>query len=91
MKDYTVIPLNECKHGYLYSIKARNLDAGIFDKNSSGFLGIRSKFGDEFLFEEYHVDMGPPCGTVTPQKCLKKCTANMKKDDELLKWLKKNA
>jgi len=31
-------------------------------------IGIREKFGNEFLFEEFHWDTGPPFGTVNPKE-----------------------
>ncbi len=62
------IPLADCKHGHLYRISSRNLSFGVFDSESQGFIGIRGKFHDRFLFTEYHWDTGPPFGTVRPQE-----------------------
>lgn len=61
-----MISLNECKHGYIYEIESRNLIKGVFNKESNGFIGIREKFGREYLFTEYHWD------TVNPIKELEK-------------------
>lgn len=61
--DY--IKLSDCKKGYLYKIHSRNLDYGIYDGNN-GFIGIREKFNNKYLFTEYHYDQGPPFGTVKP-------------------------
>jgi hypothetical protein len=63
-----MISLNECKNGFLYQIKSRNLSFGIFTIKNKGFVGIREKFGREYLFTEYHYETGPPFGTVTPIK-----------------------
>lgn len=63
MKDY--IKLADCKRGYLYRINSRNLSLGVYDGNE-GFIGIRTKFGDRYLFTEFHYDQGPPYGTVFP-------------------------
>jgi hypothetical protein len=64
MSDY--LPLEECKDGYLYRIKSRNLISGIYRAKTNGFVGVREKFGHEYLFEEYHWDTGAPFGTVKP-------------------------
>lgn len=57
------VPLNECVPRRLYKIGCRNLVLGVFD-GKTGFIGIREKFGDEYLFTEFHWDTGPPHGTV---------------------------
>jgi hypothetical protein len=44
----------------------------VFD-GSGGFVGIREKFGSEYLFTEYHWDTGAPCGTVHPVELLEMC------------------
>lgn len=66
MNETKRIPLADCKHGYLYKIRSRNLLFGVFNEKSKGFIGIREKFGHEYLFTEYHHDTGPPFGTVSP-------------------------
>ena len=68
-----MIKLKDCRHGYAYELSSRNLLVGVFNKKTKGFMGIREKFGDYFLFEEFHRDTGAPYGTVTPLKKLKKC------------------
>lgn len=73
-----MIPLENCKHGYLYKIDSRNLILGVFNQESKGFIGIREKFGDEFLFTEYHWDTGAPFGTVKPQEELCQLPENIK-------------
>lgn len=56
-------PLKECVKGRVYRLRCRNLRVGVFDGND-GFIGIRMKFGDRFLFTEYHWEQGAPYGTV---------------------------
>lgn len=68
-----MIPLEECKHGWLYRIDARNFSFGVFNEDSKGFIGVRYKFGHEYLFTEFHWDTGAPFGTVCPQECLEEC------------------
>lgn len=64
MSDY--IPLTECQPGHVYKIMSRNLGHGVYD-GAGGFIGIREKFGSQYLFTEYHWDQGPPFGTVHPE------------------------
>jgi len=66
-EDY--ISLVDCIRGHLYRIHSRNLKLGVFD-GKTGFIGIRLKFGSEYLFTEYHWDQGPPYGTVQPKEDL---------------------
>lgn len=69
----TYIPLSECKHGWLYKVYSRNLTLRVYREDRKGFIGIREKFGNKFLFVEYHWDTGPPFGTVKPLECLEVC------------------
>jgi len=62
--DY--FPLAYCLHGHVYRLSSRNLGLGVYDAERKGFIGIRSKFGDRFLFMEEHTDVGPPYGTAYP-------------------------
>lgn len=64
------IPIEECKHGGLYRISSRNLSLGVFNEAAKGFIGIREKFGDYYLFTEYHWDTGLSFGTVRPEELL---------------------
>ena len=89
------IPLEECKHGYLYKINSRNLTFGVFNSGqsntglSNGFIGLRVKFDETYLFTEYHWDTGPPIGTVHPKVELEKCPLELNEDsEELFNWLK---
>jgi len=64
------IPLERCENGRLYRLHSRNLQLGVWNEHTKGFVGIRVKFGDEFLFTEYHYDTGPPFGTARPMEDL---------------------
>lgn len=80
----TYIPLSDCRHGWLYKIKSRNLIMGVFCEDKKGFVGIREKFDQRFLFVEYHWDTGPPFGTVKPLECLEPCPIqNLDEDIEI--------
>ncbi len=61
--DYIPLPL--CQLGRVYSLHSRNLAIGVYD-GANGFIGIREKFGDRYLFTERHYDEGAPFGTVRP-------------------------
>lgn len=68
--DPKPIPKTECKDRRLYRIRSRNLTFGIYHADTGGFMGLRHKFGDTYLFTEYHYDNGAPYGTVNPIKDL---------------------
>lgn len=68
-----MIHLDACKHGWTYKIHSRNLIAGVFNKETNGFVGLREKFGKVFLFTEFHYDTGAPYGTVSPEKEIEEC------------------
>jgi hypothetical protein len=57
------IPLDKCKSRFLYRLHSRNLEIGVFDSSTNGFVGIRTKFGSRHLFTEYHYDASALCGT----------------------------
>ena len=61
------IALKDCIAGDVYELHSRNLSTGVYD-GKHGFIGIRLKFSDRYLFTEYHHDDGPPYGTVKPIK-----------------------
>ncbi len=71
MSNY--IPLSDCQHGYLYHFRARNFCLGVFNAQTNGFVGIREKFGNEYLFTELHWDADPMFGTVQPIELLEPC------------------
>jgi hypothetical protein len=68
-----MISLDQCKHGWVYKTHSRNLAYGVFNKEISGFVGLREKFGHVFLFVEFHWDTGAPCGTVHPECEIEEC------------------
>lgn len=86
MRKYLTIA--ECQDGNLYLISSRNLALGVFRADVAGFIGIRTKFGNRFLFTEFHYDTGAPFGTVFPIKDLGECPFKGDKD-ELFRWLEK--
>ena len=62
-----VIPMAQCIPRRVYQIRCRNLSFGVWNGKESpwaGFIGIREKFGSEYLFTEYHCDTGAPHGTL---------------------------
>ena len=59
------IKLDNCTKRNTYKINSRNLSYGVFD-GVNGFTGIRSKAKMRYLFTEYHREIGPPFGTVSP-------------------------
>lgn len=60
-----MIPMEELVEGNVYRIQSRNLVVGVWVAERKGFIGIRSKFGADYLFTEYHYDASPSYGTVT--------------------------
>lgn len=84
------LKMDECKHGHLYLILSRNLWLGVYSQTSSGFSGIRTKFGDRYIFEEFHWDTGAPFGTVKPIKELELYDLNFDEREgigKLFEWL----
>lgn len=64
---------SECVHGGVYAIRSRNLSFGVWNSNTLGFVGIREKFGSEYLFTEYHYDTGGSFGTARPVVLVETC------------------
>lgn len=64
-RDY--IPIDQCVDRGVYRIHSRNLSVGVYRADVKGFIGIRLKCGDRYLFTEYHYDTGAPFGTVFPK------------------------
>ena len=81
--EQAYIPLTECEHGYLYRIASRNLSYGVYNAKDKGFIGIRTKFHDRYLFTELHWDCGEPYGTVKPKAVLEKVPDGIEIDDSL--------
>lgn len=60
--------MDECVDRGVYRIRSRNLGVGVYRAEAQGFIGIRLKFTDRYLFTEYHYDTGAPYGTVRPKE-----------------------
>lgn len=72
--DSLFIPVGELEHGCVYEIVSRNLYVGVWDSQANngggGFIGIRQKFGDSYLFTEYEHTTGGNFGTARAFKKL---------------------
>lgn len=73
----TDIPLSECVDRCLYRIRSRNLTLGVFRQATGGFIGIRTKFGHRYLFEEYHNETSMHSGTVSPQELIRELPSDI--------------
>jgi len=60
------IKIEDLKDRTIYRVNARNSNIGIWSSKIQGFVMCRSKFGELYLFIEYHWDSDPHYGTVTP-------------------------
>lgn len=60
-------PVDQHIKGRVYKIHSRNLSYGVWD-GKGGFIGIRQKWHDRFLFTEYHYDVSQRYGTVRESK-----------------------
>ena len=65
-----MIPVLQCKHGYLYIVACRNANIGIYDIHQKGFRISRFKFDRNYEFVEYHWDTNGSLGTARPLKKL---------------------
>jgi|WetSurSiteA1Bulk_404760.scaffolds.fasta_scaffold00918_6 hypothetical protein len=65
------LKISELKEGYLYKIKARNAHFGIWNPKVNAFEISRHKFGNNFVFKEYHIDC-QDYNTATPLKEIEK-------------------
>jgi len=99
VKDY--IKMEDLKEGYLYRIIARNARYGIWKADEQSFIISRIKFGDNFLFPEYHYDC-PAFATAQPLKEIEQSpfrpkdirlvyevVNNSVKEEEILEYLNK--
>lgn len=77
MKTDPFIPLDNLRHRAIYALRSRNLLVGVWDASSKGFIGVREKMGDTYLFTEYHYDLG---GTA---HALKEVSLDLPEDIEL--------
>jgi hypothetical protein len=71
------IPLADCKKGHIYRVGTRNLGFAVFNGEYS-FIGIRTKFGNEFLDEEIHQEVSSVYGTAYPSEDLGPIPENIK-------------
>jgi len=76
-KETNYVKVEDCKHGYLYFILARNSKVGVYNEKTRGFIISRHKFGNNYLFEEYHWDYNETFGTTKPILEIEKCPHNI--------------
>ena len=50
------IPIGDCEHAKVYQLRSRNLSCGVYNILLKSFIGIRIKFGYEYLDYELHYD-----------------------------------
>lgn len=65
-KSSRYLPMNDLDDGCIYLIHARNSYLGVWDASAKGFVIVREKLGQVFLFTEYHWDADPMLGTAKP-------------------------
>lgn len=82
IKNY--IPIKDLKDGYIYNIKARNANYGVWIEEKSAFMISRWKFNANYLFLEIHWDADELVGTVKPIEILEKFKFQLK---EILAYL----
>ena len=98
------IPIEKCRHGWLYKIYSRNLNLGVYRESDHGFVGIRRKFTLRYLFAEFHWDTGEPYGTANPLEAICECpisslneyfpsapNAHPAQNQELFEWIELQA
>jgi hypothetical protein len=71
------VALGQCEKGKVYKVRARNFGVAVYD-GRRGFVGIREKFGEEYLFTEYFNDGTNPVGTATPVRLLGEISPGIK-------------
>ena len=59
-----MIPIEECKDGYLYAIHARNGSYGIYNEKDKTFTLSRVKFNLKYLDSESHWDTTEYVGSI---------------------------
>ena len=72
------LKIDQLKAGYLYKIIARNANYGIWLPQKKSFIISRVKFGENYLFEEYHWDC-EAFATVKPLEEIEKSPFNADK------------
>ena len=90
--DPKIIPIAECRSRWLYSMDSRNLSMGVYNDSNKGFIGVRTKFRDSYLFAEYHWDVGEPFGTAIPHSALEQIPDDIELSDssfnqQLFEWM----
>jgi len=76
VSEMEYLKVEKLKEGYLYRIRARNAQIGIWHPSTGSFVISRFKFGFNYLFEEVHWDLDKWHGTVQPIKVLEKAPFN---------------
>ena len=71
------VPVDELKDNYLYWVSARNLKLAVYRKSTKGYLGIREKFSNRFIFEEYDWDLADDFKTCTPLEEICECPVDI--------------
>lgn len=79
-----MIPIEQCKPGWLYQIIARNADLGIYDPKEKGFKIRRIKFSDIFIFTEIHWHADEHYGTAKPIREIEEAPKEVFKSEEAM-------
>ena len=77
------LKIEDCKHRWLYKLDSRNLSHGVYNEADKSFIGIRHKFGSNFLDSEYHYDTGAPHGTAMPLEVICELPAEISDKESL--------
>ena len=80
-----MIPISECKDGWLYQVPCRNAFFGVYNEKTQDFTIARYKFGEWYLFEEIHWDACSTFGTARPMEEI--CFLGDMNSDDLLQLL----
>jgi hypothetical protein len=83
MTKQPYIKMQNLKEGYLYRINARNARYGIWIPEHQAFATSRIKFGDNFIFEEFHWDC-ESFATAKPLEELEKSPFTLKHLEETI-------
>jgi len=83
---------SECNEGRLYwgggrSIGQLAVCRGVDKYKRMQFEGLRSKFGVDYLFTEYHYDDDPSFGTYTPLVELDALPEDLTAEEETMYWI----
>lgn len=91
--DITHLPKEQLRNGAVYRLLSRNLSIGVWVEASGGFIGIRQKFTDEFLFTEY---LSRECGgkpdgfdTAYPIECVGQIPTEIPLREHLGVWCRR--